>query len=216
MKTKILLADDHQLLLDGLRPLLDGYVDIDVVGVAKDGMQAVELARSLNPDIVLLDISMPQLNGIDAARRILQDSPDIKIIMLSMHSDRQFVHESLRNGARGYVLKESAFQDVAEAVLAVLRGELYLSPALRDRALTDYVEHLKQSDQPPSVPLTGREREVLQLIAEGNSTKQTADLLSVSVKTVESHRKQIMDKLNLHSIAEITKYAIRHGLTQLD
>jgi DNA-binding NarL/FixJ family response regulator len=133
-----------------------------------------------------------------------------------MHSDRQFVHESLRNGACGYILKESAFRDVADALTTVLKGELYLSPALRDRALTDYVEHLRQSNQSASAPLSGREREVLQLIAEGNSTKQTANLLNVSIKTVESHRKQIMDKLNLHSIAEITKYAIRHGLTQLD
>jgi DNA-binding NarL/FixJ family response regulator len=213
---RILLADDHQLLIDGLRPLLEKQRSIEAVEVAKNGLEAVEKAAEVRPEIVLMDISMPGLNGIDAARRILRDLPDTRIIMLSMHADRRFVQESLRAGVRGYILKESAAAEVVEAVRQVLRGELYFSAPVQDQALNEYIGMLRQGQGVPSSPLTPREREVLQLISEGRSTKEAAEVLSVSVKTIETHRKQIMDKLDLHSIAELTKYAIREGLTPLE
>jgi DNA-binding NarL/FixJ family response regulator len=213
---KILLADDHQLLIDGLRPILERQKGVDVVGVARDGMEAVDLAAKTRPDIVILDISMPRLNGIDAARQILRDRPDARVIMLSMHSDKRFIQESLRAGACGYILKESAAKEVIQAIATVESGELFFSESVRDTVLHEYVEMMRGGGEASASPLSPREREVLQLIAEGKSTKETADTLSVSVKTVETHRKQIMDKLDLHSIAELTKYAIREGLTQLD
>jgi DNA-binding NarL/FixJ family response regulator len=212
---KVLLADDHQMLIDGLRPLLDRQRNIEVVGVARDGQEAAELARDQNPDIILLDISMPRLNGVDAARRILREQPHIKIVMLSMHDDRRFINESLRVGARGYILKESAASEVIEAIHAVQKGALFFSRSVRDQVLRDYVEGVRGSDDATASPLSSREREVLQILTEGKSTKDAAALLNVSVKTIESHRKQIMDKLDLHSMAELTKYAIREGLTQL-
>lgn len=216
MAVRVLLVDDHRLVTDSLKAVLGELRDVEVVGTAVNGLEAVTIAADQRPDIVLLDISMPQLNGIDAARRILKDNPDIGIIMLSMHSDRRFVQEALRVGARGYILKESALQEVLEAIKAVTRGEVYFSPAVHDQVLQDYVERLKQNGAPSQTELSGREREVLQLLAEGQSTKQIAATLHVSVKTVESHRNQIMSKLDLHSIAELTKYAIREGLTHLD
>jgi two-component system response regulator NreC len=213
---KILLADDHKLLIDGLRSLLEKKADIEVVGVAQDGLEAATLAARLKPDIILLDISMPRLNGIDAARKILDEIPDAKIIILSMHADMRFVRESLRIGARGYILKESAAREVFEAIDAVTKGELFFSVSVREQVLRNYVKWVREGDPIPASPLSGREREVLQLLAEGKSTKDIAGLLFISVKTVESHRKQIMDKLDLQSIAELTKYAIREGLTRLD
>ncbi|MEZ5359712.1 MAG: response regulator transcription factor [Candidatus Zixiibacteriota bacterium] len=212
----VLLADDHRLLIEGLRPLLERQGDITVVGIAQNGFDTIKLAEELNPDIILLDISMPQLNGIDAARRIISQSPKIKIIMLSMHADQRFIQESLRVGASGYILKESAAQEVIEAVRIVSKGDVFFSASVRERVLQNYVSWLREGNKIPESPLTGREREVLQLLAEGKSTKDIADLLFVSIKTVESHRKQIMDKLNLHSIAELTKYAIKEGLTRLE
>jgi DNA-binding NarL/FixJ family response regulator len=214
--TRILLADDHTLLIDGLRPLLERQRNLEVVAVARDGVEAAGLARKHRPDIILLDISMPRLNGLDAARKILAEFPAIKIIMLSMHADRKFIEESLRIGARGYLLKESAVEEVIEAILSVQSGELFLSRSVRTEIMRDYVQRLRAGGEGSRSPLTPREREVLQLLAEGNPTKAMADILHVSVKTIESHRKRIMDKLDLHSIAELTKYAIREGLTQLD
>ncbi len=211
----VLLADDHQLLIDGLRPLLDREPNIRVVGVAKDGFETVTLAGEKRPDIILLDISMPGLNGLDAARKILRENGHTKIIILSMHADRRFIQQSLRIGARGYILKECAASEVIEAVKTVHKGELFFSLAVRDLVLRDYVDRVREGKDESESPLSGREREVLQILAEGKSTKDAAAILNVSVKTVESHRKQIMDKLDLHSIAELTKYAIREGLTQL-
>lgn len=212
---KVLLADDHMLLIDGLRPLLERRGDISVIGIAQDGLQAVKQADELKPDIILLDISMPKLNGIDAARKILALLPRTKIIMISMHADQRYIRESLRAGANGYILKESAAREVIEAINVVSRGGVFFSLSLRDRVLQHYVDWMREGGDTADTPLSGREREVLQLLAEGKSTKEMADLLCVSVKTIESHRKQIMDKLNLHSIAELTKYAIREGLTKL-
>ena len=213
---KVLLADDHKLLIDGLRPLIDKLRDIEVVGVANDGLKAVEMAVQLKPDIILLDISMPGLNGMDAARKIIRDLPHTKIIMLSMHADRRYIKESLRIGARGYILKESAAKEVIKAIGDVQKGKMFFSQSVRDKVLHDYVDWLQTDGESSYSPLSVREREVLQLFAEGKSTKDVAGVLNISVKTVESHRKQIMDKLELHSIAELTKYAIREGLTQLE
>jgi DNA-binding NarL/FixJ family response regulator len=213
---RILLADDHKLLIDGLRPLLEAHKNVEVVGVARDGVEAVDLAARHRPDIILLDISMPRLNGIDAARKILRDLPDTKIIMLSMHADRRYIQESLRVGACGYILKESAAREVIQAIKSVQEGGLFLDHSVRDQVLHEYVKWIRDGDIPSSSPLSLREREVLQLLAEGKSTKDVAGILNVSVKTVESHRKQVMDKLGLHSIAELTKYAIREGLTPLE
>lgn len=213
---RILLADDHKLLIDGLRLVLDKQRLMEVIGVAKDGLEATRLAAQLKPDVILLDISMPRQNGIDAARNILRETPDTKIIMLSMHDDRRFIQASLRTGARGYILKESAAREVIEAIAAVKKGELFFSQSVRDQVLHDYVEMMRDDRDAPASPLSGREREVLQILAEGKSTKDAADILHVSVKTIESHRKQIMDKVGLHSIAELTKYAIREGLTPLN
>lgn len=213
---KIVLADDHRLLIDGLRSLLESSDRFDVVGIAADGMEAVETVRRERPDAVVLDISMPRLNGIDAARQILRELPETKIIMLSMHADRTFVQESLRVGAKGYILKESAAREVIRALDAVAAGEVFLSPLVRSRVLGDYIEMIRDGSAEAASPLSPREREVLQLLAEGKSTKEAASILNVSVKTVETHRRQIMEKLDLHSIAELTKYAIRAGLTQLD
>jgi DNA-binding NarL/FixJ family response regulator len=213
---KILIADDHRLLIDGLRPLLEKQGNIKVVGIAMDGLEAIDLTLKHKPDIILLDISMPRLNGIDAARKILAERPNTKIIMLSMHADKRYIQTALQIGARGYILKESAAQEVIEAVDLVNKGELFFSLSVRDQVLRDYVKWIRDNRQASESPLSGREREVLQLLAEGKSTKDIAALLYVSVKTIESHRKQIMDKLNLHSIAELTKYAIREGLTRLE
>jgi DNA-binding NarL/FixJ family response regulator len=214
--TRILLVDDHKLLIDGLRSILESRKDIEIVGVANDGLEAIELTARHRPDIILLDISMPRLNGMDTARQILRDMPGTKIIMLSMHADRRYIQESLRAGACGYILKESASEEVIEALKTVKRGELFFSHSLRGQVLHEYVEMIRGGGSTGCSPLTLREREVLQSLAEGKSTKEIAELLNISVKTVESHRKQVMDKLDLHSIAELTKYAIREGLTQLD
>ena len=213
---RVLLADDHRLLIDGLRPLLEKQRDIDVLGVAKNGLEVVELAIKNRPDMILLDISMPRLNGIDAARKILHDQPNIKIIMLSMHADRKYIQESLRIGARGYILKESAVTEVIEAIKSVNNGEIFFSSSIRSQIVHEYVEWIRESSGTSLSPISAREREVLQLLAEGKSTKDIAGILNVSIKTIESHRKQIMDKLEMHSIAELTKYAIREGLTSLD
>jgi DNA-binding NarL/FixJ family response regulator len=213
---RVLLADDHKLLVDGLRSLLEGRDDIEIVGVASDGLEAVEMAAGLQPDLVLLDISMPRLNGIDAARQIVRDVSGTSVIMLSMHADSRYIQESLRVGARGYILKESASGEVIEAIRTVSNGDLYFSSSVRDQVHREYVEMVRKGEEASRFPLSPREREVLQLLAEGKATKEIAGLLNVSVKTVESHRKQIMDKLDLHSIAELTKFAIREGLTPLD
>jgi DNA-binding NarL/FixJ family response regulator len=216
MPLTVLIADDHRLFRDGLRNLLSETKDARVVAETTDGAETVAAALKLKPDIVLMDISMPELNGIEATRRIVAQSGATKIIMLSMHSDTRFVTEALKAGATGYLLKDCAFEEVLRAVKAVSEGAIYLSSRISESVIRDYVAIAKSVPGSAFSTLSAREREVLQLLAEGKSTKETAGKLHVSVKTVETHRKQIMDKLDIHSVAELTKYAIREGLTPLE
>jgi DNA-binding NarL/FixJ family response regulator len=216
MSIKILLADDHRITRQGLRSLLEKEPDMEVVAEAEEGRTTVRLACELLPDVVVMDVSMPDLNGMEATRQILAELPNVKVIALSMHSDNLFVSEMLKSGASGYLLKDCAFEELARAIHVVVDGKTYLSPAISGVVVDEYLHHLTKTESPGSKVLTDREREVLQLIAEGNSTKQVALKLHISVKTVETHRRQIMSKLNIHTIAELTKYAIRQGLTSLE
>jgi len=216
MPVTILIADDHRLFRDGLRTLLEAQKDVSVIGETTDGSETVAAAAELKPDIVLMDVSMPGLNGIEATRRILSASAPPKIIMLSMHSDRRFVLESLKAGAVAYILKDSAFEELLLAIKAVRGNRMYLSRLISDSVIKDYIAIAKSVPGSAFSILSAREREVLQLLAEGKTTKETAARLHVSVKTIETHRKQIMDKLDIHSVAELTKYAIREGLTPLE
>jgi DNA-binding NarL/FixJ family response regulator len=217
MSTRIILAEDHTLVRTGMRALLENSKQVQVVGEANNGRQAVDLARQLQPDLVLMDIAMPELNGIEAARQIRLAQPAVRVLMLSMHDDQQYVFEALKSGANGYVLKGAAFQELLTAITTVMGGKNYISPTLSGRVMDDYVRRA-QGDQPDSElsKLSGREREVLQLIAEGKSSAEVAELLHISVRTVDTHRHNIMTKLEIHSIAGLTKFAIRHGLCVLN
>ena len=212
---KILLADDHAIIRDGLANLLR-QADHEIVGEAHDGRSAVQLANDLQPDVVVMDIGMPGMNGIEATRHLLDKSPRIIVIALSMHSDATYVGRMLQAGARGFLLKESAFDELEEAIEAVTKGRIFLGRKIQGVVVGDYVERLAGGHRTSPVTLTAKEREVLQLVAEGKSTKEIAHALSITVKTVETHRHNIMNRLNIRSIAQLTKYAIRQGLTSLD
>ena len=214
--TRILLVDDHAIIRQGLSSLLEKQPDIEVVGSVEDGRQAVDTVRQLAPDLVIMDISMPNLNGIDAARKITEEINGVKIIALSIHSSRHFVAEMLKAGASGYILKECLFDELVEAIKTVLNGGTYLSPKITGVVIDDYVKRLSTQYQPEGPVLTEREREVLQFLSEGKSTKQIAMQLHVSAKTIESNRRNIMDKLGINSVAELTKYAVREGITPLE
>ena len=216
MSVKIILADDHRIMREGLRALLEKQSGMEVIAEAEDGRTTVDLAHELKPDVVVIDISMPDLNGIDATRQIISASPHIKVIALSMHSDRKFVREMLAAGASGYLLKDSAFEELGAALAAVINNQTYLSPKIADTVVRDYLGKIDTTESKTSPTLTHREREVLQLLAEGRTTKEIASKLCVSIKTIETHRKQIMEKVGLNSVAELTKYAIREGLTSLE
>jgi two-component system response regulator NreC len=207
-KTRILLADDHSVVRQGFRLILTSQSDFEVIGEAANGREAVDLAGSLQPDIIVMDVSMPELNGIEATRRLGEVSPKTRVLALSMHKDSVYVREILRAGARGYLLKDSIDSDLIAAVRAVANGDGYLSPAVSDAVLTDYRKHVTD----PIDLLTSREREVLQMIAEGKTNKEIANTLNLSVYTVEAHRGRIMEKLNLHSTGELVRFAIRNGL----
>ncbi len=215
MKTKIVIADDHKIMREGLKALIEKQPDMEVAAEAQDGLTATKLARKLLPQVIIMDIGMPEMNGIDATRQIISENKEIKIIALSMHSDRRFVLEMLKAGASGYLLKDSAFEELVNAVHTVMSGQSYLSPRITDIVVKEYLYNLPKSESTVFTVLTAREREVLQLLAEGKSTKQIASTLNLSVKTVETHRQQIMDKLEIRTVAELTKYAIREGLTSL-
>ena len=217
MPIRIVVADDHQILREGLKALLGEDPECEVVGEAEDGRSAVDLAERLRPQVVLMDIGMPILNGIEATRKILASAPQTRVIILSMHSDRRYIARALQAGAAGYLLKDAAFDEISRAIRTVTDGRKYLSPAIAGAVIDEYLQKaLPDAAKEKGAPLTSREREVLQLLAEGRSTKEIAGAIHVSVKTVESHRKNIMDKLEIHSIAELTKYAVRAGITSLE
>ncbi|MBK8231233.1 MAG: response regulator transcription factor [Candidatus Eisenbacteria bacterium] len=213
---RVLLADDHHLFRDGLRALIRVTPGFSVIGEAADGLEALRLCHELRPNLILLDISMPGLNGLEATRRIRAEVPETRILILSMHADRRFVAETLRAGASGYLLKDSPFPDVVRAMHAAMEGHVFLSPAITDVVAQDFAVRGEPAATSVFQKLSAREREVLQLLAEGRGTKEIAAHLSVSGKTIETHRRQIMEKLDLHSVAELTKYAIREGLTPLE
>lgn len=207
MSCRLLLADDHHIVRQALRGLLEA-AGHQVVGEASDGHEALKLARALNPDIAVLDLSMPMLNGLDAAREMRRQSPAIRTILLTMYTDKGYVLQALRAGARGYVLKTQAAEDLISAIREILRGETYLSPGVAASVVDAFLENTDESAD----PLTARERQILQLVAEGNTTKEIARLLNVSFKTAESHRNHIMKKLDIHEVAGLVRYAIRKGL----
>lgn len=212
-KTRVLLADDHQLMRSGVRLMLERETDLAVVGEACDGREAVALVKSLKPEVVVMDIGMPNLNGIEAARQMTEENPQLAIVMVSMHSDESYVLRALKAGARGYLLKDSAEADLIKAVHAVAGGKSFFSPAVSKLLLDDYVRKLKRSGTEDAYDLlTPREREVLQLIAEGKSNKDIANLLNLSVYTIESHRANLMEKLNLKGLPELILYAVRKGI----
>lgn len=207
-RTTVLLADDHAVVRQGFRMILSAEPDFEVIGEAANGRDAVTMAERLQPEVILMDVSMPELNGIEATRRILAIAPRTRILALSMHRDAVYVREILRAGASGYLLKEAGDHDLLTAIRAVAQGQGYLSPAVSDAVLSDYRRHVTD----PIDLLTSREREVLQLIAEGMTNKEIALALDLSIYTVESHRGRIMDKLNLHSAGELVRFAFRNGL----
>ncbi|HZU25022.1 MAG TPA: response regulator transcription factor [Bryobacteraceae bacterium] len=206
--TKILLADDHVLVRQGFKMILSAQPDLQIVGEAGNGREVLELAEKLQPDVVIMDVTMPELNGIEATRRLADVAPRARVLALSMHKDAVYVREILRAGARGYLLKDSADSDLIAAVRSIAKGEAWLSPAVSDAVLTDYRRHVTD----PLDLLTSREREVLQMIAEGKTNKEIATALNLSVYTVEAHRGRIMEKLNLHSTGELVRFALRAGL----
>jgi two-component system response regulator NreC len=215
-KIRILLVDDHKILRDGICSLLKEYTDMEVVGEAADGRTALDLVKELSPDMVVMDISMPDLNGIDTTRKIHTDYPHIKVMALSMHYDRHFVSEIFKAGASGYLLKDCAFDELAHAIRIVTDNKTYVTPQIASLVVETLVNDSQRSHNKHAFTLlTGREKEVLQLIAEGKSTKQIASHLNISTKTIESHRRQIMGKLNIRNIADLTKYALREGLISI-
>lgn len=212
---RILLADDHTILREGIRVLLEDEPDLTVIGEAEDGQSAVKMAAQLEPDVVVMDIAMPLLNGLEATRQIRRDHPQIKVLILSMHDNEEYIRQVLAAGALGYVLKDAAARELIGAIRAVQRGEPVLSPAITRLVIEDY---LRWGDAPPaqiSDGLTPREREVLQLIAEGNTNKDIAEILCLSIKTVQSHRNNLMQKLDLHDRSDLIKYAIQKKIIEI-
>jgi two-component system response regulator NreC len=216
MSIRIIVADDHQIVRQGLRTLLEKEPDMQVVAEAEDGRRTLNLARELIPQVIVMDVEMPDLNGIEATMQILAELPQIKVIALSMYSDRRFVTNMLKAGACGYLLKDCAFEELVQAIRLSMSNRIYLSPGIADVVVKDYVNHTPAPTPSVFSVLTPREREVLQLLSEGKRTTQIAELLHISIKTVETHRMQIMHKLGMRSVAELTKYAIREGLTSLE
>jgi DNA-binding NarL/FixJ family response regulator len=213
MSIRVLLVDDHAILREGVRRLLEMQGDLEVVGEAADGVAAVEMATALTPHVVVMDIAMPELNGIEATRRIVARCPGVRVIALSIHSNRAFMAEMLRAGAAGYLVKTATCAELVWAIHAVFNGQVYLSPAISGAVVDGFVRHVPADRTAAFSALSPREREVLQLVAEGRTTKLIAARLHVSAKTVEAHRAQIMGKLHIHSIAGLTKFAVHEGIT---
>ncbi len=213
MTLKIIVVDDHKIVREGLCSLIEGISGYSIIGQAENGRQAVKIARRKKPDIIIMDVSMPEMNGIDATSMILQEMPFCKIIVLSMHSDKRFIKGALQAGAVGFLLKECAFNELNRALDAVRSGQTYLSPKIADTVIHDYRRRLLSDDK--EIKLTIKEREVVQLIAEGHSTKDIADRLFISIKAVEGRRRRLMEKLQISTVADLIKYAIREGLTEL-
>ena len=215
MPIRILLADDHQIMRQGLSALLQGQPDMEVVAEAGEGRTALNLARELAPDVIVMDVAMPNLNGIETARMVGNELPNIKVIALSMHSDRRFVKEMLKAGAQGYLLKDCDPEELIRAIRSVIANQAYLSPQVAGSVIDGFVRQSVDAQGSAYSVLSSREREVLQLLAEGMSTKAISGRLNVSSKTIETHRRNIMDKLGIQNMAELIKYALREGLTDL-
>jgi len=214
-KIRVLLADDHTILRDGIRALLEDQQDIEVIGEAEDGQSAVKMAAQLDPDIVIMDIAMPLLNGLEATRHIRRDSPQVKVLILTMHENEEYIRQVLAAGAFGYVLKDAAARDLLGAIRAVYNGESVLSPAITRLVIEDYLRWGDMQPVDASNGLTSREREVLQLIAEGYTNKEIAEILCLSIKTIQSHRMNLMSKLDLHDRGELIKYAIQKKIIEI-
>ncbi|MBK6406634.1 MAG: response regulator transcription factor [Holophagales bacterium] len=213
MSTTILLVDDHRIVREGLRTLLGQQPDLEVVGEAADGRDAVTQARLLRPDVIVMDIAMPELNGVEATRLILAELPQVRVVALSMYADRRFVAEILRAGALGYVLKDGAFEELALAIRTITEGKTYLSPSIAGLVVEELMQRSSAPGSPSLGGLTPRERQVLKLLADGMRPREIALELSISVKTVEVHKQNLMNKLEIHTAAELTRFAIREGLT---
>ncbi|MCL4296782.1 MAG: response regulator transcription factor [Anaerolineae bacterium] len=216
-KIKILLADDHTIVRKGIRSLLDSETDIEVVGEAEDGREAVEKVERLSPDIVLMDSTMPILNGLEATRQISKRFPHVKVLVLTMHTNEEYIFQFLQAGAAGYLVKQAAPKELVSAIEAVHRGDYFLSPAISKTMIEEYIRHVKTINKDdPYEQLTDREREVLQLIVEGFSNREIAERLHISLKTAGVHRINLMHKLNIHNVTELTKFAIRKGIISLE
>jgi DNA-binding NarL/FixJ family response regulator len=214
--TQVLIADDHKIFREGLRHIVQNELHLEVVAQANDGRDAVSLAAKYRPDLIIMDVSMPDLNGIEATRQILQSAPQIRVIALSMHKSKEFVSKMLHAGASAYLLKDCAVDELGEAIKCVMANKVYISPDIAGVVIEDYLSKLGEKPGSSLLKLTPKEREVLQLITEGKSTKEAASILNTSISTVETHRQHVMEKLNIYSVAELTKYAIREGLTTLE
>jgi two-component system response regulator NreC len=213
----VLLAEDHIVVRKGLRSLLDAEAGIEVIGEADDGREAIKKARQLHPDVVVMDIAMPGLNGLEATRRIKKHFPRVEVLILTMHANEEYIFQILRAGASGYVVKQAAPEELVAAIRAVHQGDSFLSPSISGKVIEEYVRRAEGMVEKDSYDrLTSREREVLQLVAEGHSNREIAALLHISVKTVETHRANLMDKLDIHSAAELTQYAIHRGVISPD
>ena len=214
---RVLLAEDHTIVRKGLRSLLNGEAGIEMIGEAEDGREAVEKVQQLLPDVVLMDITMPSLTGLEATRQIKKRFPEVKVVILTVHANEEYIFQILRAGASGYLVKQAAPTELLSAIQAAYRGESFLSPSISRKVIEEYIQQAEATAEKDSYDqLTDREREVLQLIAEGHSNREIAELLHISVKTVETHRAHLMDKLDIHSTAKLTQYAIRKGVIRAD
>jgi len=215
-KIKVLVADDHTILRQGIKSLLANEEEIEVIGEAKNGREALTIIEETLPDVILMDIAMPGLNGLEATRRIKKKFPRMKVLVLTMYTNEEYIFQILNAGANGYLVKETAFQDLISAIKAVYKNEAFMSPSISKKVINSYIKRAQNDEQETCEILTTREREILQLIAEGNSSKKIAELLFISPKTVETHRTHIMDKLNIHNRTGLVKYAIRKGIVDVD